>query len=91
MPRPSLVEDLGVTIRQLRMQQGLSQEQLAERSELNRSYVGEVERGQVVASIVTLQKLAVALDTNAAGLLVRCEHVEQHRHAQFVNLAAIAR
>lgn len=88
---PTLVEDLGLTVRQLRVQLGLSQEQLAERSELNRSYVGEIERGRVVASIVTVQKLAEALETNAAGLLIRCEHFGEKRSARFINLAAIAR
>lgn len=86
----SLVESLGITVRQLRVLRGLSQEQLAERSELNRSYVGEIERGQVAASIVTLQKLGLALDTNAAGLLLRCEHLEQVRSDRLVSLAAIA-
>ena len=46
------VEDFGVTIRQLREGKGWSQEALAERADLNRSYVGEVERGRVIPSIV---------------------------------------
>jgi len=85
-----LIEIFGITVRQLREAQGWSQEQLAERSELNRSYVGEIERGRVIASIVTAQKLALALELNVAALLAQCEQVERRRTAQRINLAAIA-
>ncbi|MET3516345.1 transcriptional regulator with XRE-family HTH domain [Pseudacidovorax sp. 1753] len=85
-----LVELFGLTVRQLREQQHWSQEELAARSELNRSYVGEVERGRVVASLATAQKLAAALELNLATLLVRCEQTGRHRIAQRINLAAIA-
>jgi len=79
-----------VTIRQLREGEGWSQEELAERSDLNRSYVGEIERGRVIPSIVTAQKLATALGINMVGLLMRCEQLEQSRLARRINLAAIA-
>jgi len=86
----ALIESFGLAVRQLREQQGWSQEQLAERSDLNRSYVGEIERGRVIPSIVTAQKLAHALQLNAAGLLARCEQIEQQRTTRGINLAAIA-
>lgn len=86
----SFVEDFGVTVRQLREGKGWSQEELAERSDLNRSYVGEIERGRVIPSIVTAQKLATALGINMVGLLMRCEQLEQSRLVRRINLAAIA-
>jgi transcriptional regulator with XRE-family HTH domain len=85
------VEDFGVTVRQLREGKDWSQEELAERSDLNRSYVGEIERGRVIPSIVTAQKLATALGINMVGLLMHCEQLEQSRLARRINLAAIAR
>jgi transcriptional regulator with XRE-family HTH domain len=84
------VDDFGVTVRQLREGKGWSQEELSERSDLNRSYVGEIERGRVIPSIVTAQKLATALGINMVGLLMRCEQLEQSRLARRINLAAIA-
>jgi len=84
------VEDFGVTVRQLREGKGWSQEVLAEHADLNRSYVGEVERGRVIPSIVTAHKLAAALDINMVGLLLRCEQLEQSRLVRRINLAAIA-
>jgi transcriptional regulator with XRE-family HTH domain len=56
----ALVHRLGSTIRQLREARGWSQEQLAEHASLNRSYVGELERGAAIASIVTVDKIASA-------------------------------
>jgi len=37
---------LGSRIRELRLSRGISQEKLAELADLNRNYVGEVERGE---------------------------------------------
>ena len=54
---------------QLREARGWSQEQLAERAGLNRSYIGEIERGTSIASIVTVDKLARALDVSMERLL----------------------
>lgn len=85
-----LIESFGIAVRQLREAQGWSQEQLAERSELNRSYVGEIERGRVIPSIVTAQKLAHALKLNVAGLLTHSEQLAQLRTTRRINLAAIA-
>ena len=85
-----LVEHFGVAVRQLREQRGWSQEELAEHSELNRSYVGEVERGRAIASIVTAYKLSRALEINLAALLSHCERIEQQRVARGIELASIA-
>jgi transcriptional regulator with XRE-family HTH domain len=68
------LEQFSMVLRQLREERGLSQEQLAERANLNRSYLGEVERGRAVPSILTVSKLAGALDIRMSSLLARCEH-----------------
>lgn len=69
----SLNERFGLAVRQQRESRGWSQEQLAERADLNRSYVGEVERGSVVPSLATIAKLAVAFDVSLSGLLADCD------------------
>jgi transcriptional regulator with XRE-family HTH domain len=69
------LEQFSLVLRQLREERGFSQEQLAERADLNRSYVGEVERGRAVPSIVTVSKLAGALDIRLSSMIARCEHV----------------
>jgi len=65
----ALIRDFGAKVRRLREAHGWSQEQLAERAALNRSYVGEIERGTVIASILTVEKLARALSVPIAELL----------------------
>ena len=61
-------------LRQLREERGWSQEQLAERADLNRSYLGEVERGHAIPSLITLAKLAGALEIRLSSFIARCEH-----------------
>lgn len=63
----------GRTVRRLREDRGWSQEQLASRAELNRSYMGEIERGVVMPSLATAAKLAQALDLGLAELIARCD------------------
>lgn len=63
----------GRVIRQLREQRGWSQEQLAHRAELNRSYMGEIERATAIASLATAAKLAQALELPLSSLISRCE------------------
>lgn len=64
----------GLVVRAARRRQGWSQEAFAERADLNRSYLGEIERGDVVPSLHTLAKLAAALELRLSELLSRCEH-----------------
>ncbi|MYM26375.1 helix-turn-helix domain-containing protein [Duganella sp. FT135W] len=69
----TLVQGFGLGVRQLREAQGWSQERLAEHSNLNRSYIGEIERGVVIASLVTVEKLAAALQLTPSALLTHGE------------------
>jgi transcriptional regulator with XRE-family HTH domain len=59
---------LGKQIREIRKAKGLSQEQLALQSGIDRSYVGGVERGERNISFLTLMKLAVCLNCDVATL-----------------------
>ena len=51
----------GLRLRELRVRCGLSQEELALRSELNRTYMGDIERGEKTPSLITLEKIALGL------------------------------
>lgn len=65
---PSLVA-LGEAIRRIRKIQGISQEELALLAQIDRSYVGRIERGDNNAAVLTLIRLATALGVSAAQLL----------------------
>lgn len=66
----AIVHDFGATVRRLREAHAWSQERLAEHAGLHRTYVGEIERGTAIASIVTVEKLAQALGVGIGELLV---------------------
>jgi transcriptional regulator with XRE-family HTH domain len=60
---------LGQAIRHLRVAAGLSQQGLADRSGMHRTYVGGIERGERNVSLRNLLKLASALDVRTSELL----------------------
>ncbi|MBZ9998551.1 MULTISPECIES: helix-turn-helix domain-containing protein [unclassified Mesorhizobium] len=61
---------IGWNLRKLRAEQGLSQERLALAAEIDRSYVGRIERGSENVTIDTLDALASVLGVPAAALLI---------------------
>lgn len=56
-------------LRQIRQVKGLSQEELADRAGLHRTYVGSVERGERNISIDNIERLAKALEIDIIELL----------------------
>ncbi|OUB91303.1 transcriptional regulator [Bacillus thuringiensis serovar medellin] len=60
---------VGENIRFLRKKRGLTQEELAERINLQQAYIGGVERGERNISMLTLQKIAVGLEVSPEKLL----------------------
>ncbi|OGX38135.1 MAG: transcriptional regulator [Omnitrophica WOR_2 bacterium RIFCSPHIGHO2_02_FULL_68_15] len=59
----------GMSVRQRRRELGISQEELAERAGLHRTYIGDIERGLRNVSLVNIAKIAVALDTHLSKLI----------------------
>jgi transcriptional regulator with XRE-family HTH domain len=66
---PSLRAILAENLRQFRKTQGYSQEELASRCELHRTYIGSVEREERNVSLSTLEVLAKALGVGVPELL----------------------
>ena len=60
----------GKRLRDLRKGRGWSQEKLAERSDLDSTYIGGIERGRRNPSLVSLAKLARALIISLPDLLL---------------------
>src|SRR4051812_11693194 len=60
---------LGNAIKQQRSALGISQEELAARAGMHRTYVSEVERGERNPSITSVEKLAQALEVSITSLL----------------------
>jgi transcriptional regulator with XRE-family HTH domain len=58
----------GQRVRELRLARGISQEKLAERAGLHRTYVSSLERGQRNVGLDNVHALARALGVDAADL-----------------------
>ena len=63
---------LARNMRRLRAAMHLSQEELADRCGLHRTYVGAVERAERNVSIDNIAKIAAALEVTEAELLAEC-------------------
>ncbi len=61
-------KQLGYRIRYLRQNKGLSIEALALEADINRNYLGDLERGMRNPTIVVLSKIAKALEVDLSTL-----------------------
>ena len=64
-----LLLKIGKRVRNLRLDRGWSQEELADRSGVNRSYMSRVELGKSDVSLSVLYKIARTLGISLAELL----------------------
>jgi len=66
--KPSPLQLLGQRIREMRKSKNLTQEDLAHESDIDRSYIGGVERGERNLSFEKLCQIAQALRCDVAAL-----------------------
>lgn len=69
MKKDIATKKFGEAVRLLREGEGISQEELAHRCGLHRTYVGSVERGERNVSLANIVRLAQALKSSPAVLL----------------------
>jgi ribosome-binding protein aMBF1 (putative translation factor) len=67
-PMQDIRKRFGDRIRALRNDQGWSQEELADRAGLHRTYIGSVERGEQNLSLLNIERLAATLGISLAEL-----------------------
>lgn len=65
----STLEHFGKRVREFRSKLQISQEELADRSNLHRTYIGGIERGERNITLLNLFELAKALDVTPQALL----------------------
>lgn len=66
----------GLAVRRQRKQASLSQERLAELAHVERAYVSALERGKRNPTLLTQQRIALALGTTLQQLLTDTEGIE---------------
>ena len=71
------VKNLGVRVREIRKERGLTQRALACRMNVPRTYISKVEMGRVVPSLSTLWRIAAGLEVSVSHLL--CAESERRR------------
>jgi transcriptional regulator with XRE-family HTH domain len=62
-------DELSAILRRLRTDRGLSQQAAADRAELSRNFVAQIERGESVPTVATLSRIAAALGVAVGELL----------------------
>ncbi len=67
---------LGMRIRYLRKKKGMSQEDLALESGINKNYLSDVERGSRNPTIVVIEKIATALEVSLSTLFMGIQSFE---------------
>ena len=64
-----ICKKFGNRIHELRIAQGLSQEVLAQKAGLHRTYIGAIERGERNVSLINIEKIASALNLSIVDII----------------------
>jgi transcriptional regulator with XRE-family HTH domain len=66
----NILKKFGVKVRDLRKQRNLSQEELADKARLHRTYIGMIERAEKNITLINIEKIANALDVRIKDFFV---------------------
>ena len=67
---PAYAKSIGRGIRMLRLKYGLTQAQLAAALNTRRTYISTVERGVVIPSVLTIERIGAVFGLDIAGLFL---------------------
>ncbi len=73
MEEEALAEELGALVRRLRLERGYSQASFAEACGIERSHMGQIERGETVINVRTAFRIARGLRMNLSSLFAELE------------------
>lgn len=66
--KKKILISFGDRVRKFRKEKGLSQEQLAFKADLHRTYIGMIERAEKNITLVNIEKIATALEVEISQL-----------------------
>ncbi|MBW2043221.1 MAG: helix-turn-helix transcriptional regulator [Deltaproteobacteria bacterium] len=69
MEKNSILKRFGGKVKKLRLERGWTQEELAHRADLHRTYIGSIERHERNVSLVNVERIARALGVDIKELL----------------------
>lgn len=67
--KSDILNRFGDKVRFLRKEKNLSQEELAEKAGLHRTYIGMIERAEKNITLINIEKIADALEISTSELL----------------------
>lgn len=70
MKNKDILIKFGKGVRILRKEKGFSQEELAHKAQLHRTYIGMIERAEKNITLINIEKIANALETKIAKLFL---------------------
>lgn len=69
MSTNNILKRFGQRVKSLRLEKGWTQEELARRADLHRTYIGSIERHERNISLLNVERIAKALKVNIKDLL----------------------
>jgi len=69
MKDSKILKKLAHNVRTLRKEKGWTQEELAHRADIHRTYIGSIERHERNVSLISLERIAKALGVKAKDLI----------------------
>lgn len=70
MEKPPILLSFGKSVQQRRKALGLSQEELADKAGVHRTYIGMIERAEKNITLCNIERLAKALEVEVSELLI---------------------
>ena len=72
----NLQRKFGLVLKELRLENGLSQESLANQSDIDRTYISDIEKGERNISLKIIEQLSGTLQISLSELFKRIENYE---------------
>jgi len=69
----NLQRKFGLVLKELRLDKGLSQESLANQSDIDRTYISDIEKGERNISLKIIERLAETLQISLSELFKKIE------------------
>lgn len=69
--KEQVLVEFGKRVREERLKQNLSQETLAEKAGVHRTYIGMIERAEKNITLTNINKIAIALNIEISGLFTK--------------------
>lgn len=69
----NLQRKFGLVLKELRQEKGLSQESLANQSDIDRTYISDIEKGERNISLNIIERLSVTLQISLSEIFKKIE------------------